>query len=125
VTDTRRRARIEIAVVVAILAAVVAYASYAVISGNRPAAAPPSVKTACSDWASTKSDITAQILTDAELRDRAKRIYDEVEASADKRYATELAAQEVLAAVTHGDRVSIGPAMKDLDVECAWVSTQP
>jgi hypothetical protein len=79
---------------------------------------------ACADFATLGQDLRDGVLTDVELRARTKKISDEIDASIDGRYATQLAARTMLAAATGGDATKFRVAMSDLETECAWVTSR-
>jgi hypothetical protein len=117
-TTRPRRWPIITYAVVALGAAAILGVALVVNRAPTPPPAAPGVAVACADYTKLKSDIVAGILSDAELRARTLRVYDEVKAAPDGRYATVLAAQQLFAAATRGDVTAYGFAIKDLDVEC-------
>lgn len=70
---------------------------------------------ACDHFRNIAADVSAGVLTDAELRDKLKEVYDNASIATPE---VREAAREMLAALTAGDVDAFSVAISDMDAAC-------
>lgn len=78
-----------------------------------------SAQLACAHFRDVVADETSGVLTDAELRDKLKEVYDKARYSSDA--GIPAGAQEMLAAVTQGDSAGLRRGLNDFGAACRRV----
>lgn len=80
-----------------------------------------SLRLACSHFYNVASDVTVGILTEAEVREKLREVYDDAKVS--DVAGVRSAAQAMLVAITSGDGDAFGAAVRAMDKNCRAASS--